>query len=95
MTGRPGKNASQPQVFFFWQKQPHYRSVPGVFLDYRETLSDDPEVRWTDRIWPDGRWETNLYQFYHKVIGKLTDGLKIPFHMEILSVLMKPMYIKR
>jgi ATP-dependent DNA helicase RecG len=59
-------------------------AFPEFFLDYRENLSDDPEVRWTDRIWPDGRWETNLYQFYFKVIGKLTDGLKIPFRMENL-----------
>ena len=29
--------------------------APNYFVDYREKL--DPELRWTDRIYPDGTWE--------------------------------------
>ena len=30
--------------------------MPGFHLDYRERLSDDPHVRWTDRVTVDGTW---------------------------------------
>ena len=29
-------------------------ALPGFHVDYRERLSDDPAVRWTDRVVPDG-----------------------------------------
>jgi predicted HTH transcriptional regulator len=38
--------------------------LPNFFLDYREHLGNDLRERWSDRIYPDGRWEANLYQFY-------------------------------
>ena len=38
-------------------------AVPEFHVDYRERLSSDPQVRWTDRIWPDGTWTANLFQF--------------------------------
>lgn len=56
--------------------------IPQFNLDYREILSEDEEVRWTDRVTMNGTWEGNLYQFYFKVIGKLREGLKVPFKME-------------
>ena len=39
--------------------------LPYYFVDYREHLTDVPNVRWTDRIYPDGRWNANLYEFYN------------------------------
>jgi ATP-dependent DNA helicase RecG len=57
-------------------------AVPQFHLDYRERFSDDPEVRWTDRITIDGTWAGNLFQFYQRCIQRLTAELKIPFHME-------------
>lgn len=42
-------------------------ALPGFHVDYRERLSDDPAVRWTDRVVPDGTWENNLFQFYVRV----------------------------
>ena len=56
-------------------------ALPEYFLDYREELSDDPEVRWTDRVYPDGKWEANLFQFYFRAISKITQDLKIPFQL--------------
>lgn len=49
-------------------------AVPGFQLDYRERLSDDPAIRWTDRLTVDGTWDANLFQFYQRVILKLASG---------------------
>jgi len=54
-------------------------AAPGYFVDYREKL--DPAIRWTDRIYPDGTWEANLFQFYQRVWPKLASGLPTPFQM--------------
>lgn len=54
-------------------------AVPQYHVDYRERLSSDPQVRWTDRIWPDGMWVANLFQFFERVYPRLVVDLKIPF----------------
>lgn len=54
-------------------------AVPQYQVDYRERLSNDPQVRWTDRIWPDGTWIANLFQFFERVYPRLVVDLKIPF----------------
>ncbi len=56
-------------------------AVPQYFVDYRERLSSDPAVRWTDRIWPDGTWVANLFQFFERVYPRLVMDLKIPFQL--------------
>lgn len=55
-------------------------AAPNYFVDYREKL--DPQTRWTDRIYPDGTWEANLFQFYSRVWPKLASGLPTPFKLE-------------
>lgn len=55
-------------------------AAPAYFVDYREHL--DPALRWTDRIYPDGTWEANLFQFYTRVWPKLGAGLPTPFRLE-------------
>jgi len=57
-------------------------AVPEFHLDFRERLSSNPGVRWTDRIWPDGTWTANLFQFYQRVVHRLTADLKIPFQLQ-------------
>ena len=52
------------------------------FLDYREHLSDDPQTRWTNRIYPDGTWEANLYQFFTRVLPLLQHALPVPFSLD-------------
>jgi len=54
---------------------------PKFFPDYRELLSQNEEVRWSDRIYPDGTWESNLFQFYKLVYPKLTSRLPRPFKL--------------
>ena len=55
---------------------------PKFFPDYREMLSRNPEIRWTDRICPDGNWEANLFQFYRMVWPKLASSLPKPFQLK-------------
>lgn len=57
-------------------------ALPDYFPDFRERLSMDEKLRWTDRIYPDGTWECNLLQFYLKVWPKLSSTLPKPFHLE-------------
>ncbi len=54
-------------------------AAPAYSVDYREKLH--PDIRWTDRIFSDGTWEANLFQFYHRVIPKLYAGLPTPFQL--------------
>ncbi|MGY6273921.1 RNA-binding domain-containing protein [Methylomonas sp. MgM2] len=57
-------------------------ALPGYHVDYREKLSDDPAVRWTDRLTADGTWCANLFQFYLKTIQRLNADLKLPFQLD-------------
>lgn len=57
-------------------------AAPNFFPDYRETMSDDPGVRWTDRIYPDGTWEANLFEFYMRVWPIISAKLPRPFALE-------------
>lgn len=52
------------------------------FPDYREHLSEDSQIRWTNRIYPDGTWEANLYQFYTRVLPLLQQLLPVPFSLD-------------
>lgn len=52
---------------------------PNYFPDYREYFSSDPHARWTNRVYADGTWEANLFQFYLKVYNKLAAALPKPF----------------
>lgn len=60
--------------------------LPRHQLDYRELLSEDPDVRWTFRLIPDGRWEPNLFNFYYRVYPRLVEGLDIPFKLDKQAV---------
>jgi len=51
-------------------------------VDYRDRRTDEVSERWADRVWQDGTWNANLYQFFFKAYPKLVDGLKIPFRYQ-------------
>jgi predicted HTH transcriptional regulator len=56
---------------------------PHWHLSYRErAATSDSGPRWTDRIAPDGTWNANVFEFYGRVIGKLHQGLKVPFALD-------------
>ena len=55
-------------------------ALPLYFVDYRETGDrPDTDVRWLDRVIPDGSWSGNLFDFFRKVSRKLVADLKTPF----------------
>ena len=59
-------------------------ALPGFHVDYRERVLDDPTMRWSDRVYPDGKWEANLFQFYQRIMLKLSTNpnLKNPFRLD-------------
>ena len=67
-------------LLMFGQSPSITEAVPLYFLDYQELPADaGSQTRWLDRVVPDGSWSGNLYDFYRKVIRKLTVDLKVPF----------------
>jgi ATP-dependent DNA helicase RecG len=63
-----------------------FQSIQDEFahyaLDYQEREEAKAELRWIDRVWLDGSWSGNLYDFFRIVYPKLTAGLKIPFALK-------------
>ena len=58
-------------------------AAPTYMVDYRDYRGRRrPEDRWTDRLYPDGTWEANLFQFYQRSWPKLVADLKVPFQLE-------------
>ena len=53
----------------------------NIRLDYIDKTHLADGQRWSDRLTYDGTWENNLYNFFHKVVGKLTADLQRPFVM--------------
>ena len=64
---------------------------PEFFPDYRERLSLYPGERWSNRVYPDGTWEANLYQFFTRVLPMLQQALQVPYKYpaSTLQVLIK------
>ncbi len=53
--------------------------LPNFFPDYQErSLNGD---RWENRICPDGNWESNLFQFYRRILPILQGFLPKPFKL--------------
>jgi Predicted transcriptional regulator containing an HTH domain and an uncharacterized domain shared with the mammalian protein Schlafen len=57
-------------------------AVPHYFLDYQERPEAKTELRWVDRLVPDGTWTGNLFEFYRRVYRKLVADLKVPFALK-------------
>ena len=84
---KKSRNGSQEGVtlagiLMFGTDEAIREAVPQYQVDYREKLSFDPQVRWTDRVTIDGTWVANLFQFYLKVIRRLSQDLKLPFQLD-------------
>ncbi|CAK6459966.1 hypothetical protein KLEG_00205 [Klebsiella pneumoniae] len=57
-------------------------AVPNYFVDYRERDDAQPDSRWIDRIYPDGSWSGNVFDFYRRTYRKLITDLKVPFELQ-------------
>jgi len=69
-------------LLMFGKEESLREALPQYHVDYREKLSDDPMLRWTDRLTVDGTWPGNLFQFYVRVIQRLSVDLKLPFQLD-------------
>jgi ATP-dependent DNA helicase RecG len=69
-------------LLMFGREDALREALPQYCIDYREKLSNDSAIRWTDRITLDGTWPGNLFQFYLKVVQKLSADLKLPFQLD-------------
>lgn len=56
--------------------------APHYFVDYQERPEAKTELRWVDRLVPDGSWSGNLFDFYRRVYRKLVTDLKVPFALK-------------
>lgn len=76
--GRAGLTAAGLLMFGRWPALPD--AFPLYFVDYQEQSGKpDSPTRWLDRVVPDGSWSGNLYDFFRRVIQRLTADLKVPF----------------
>jgi predicted HTH transcriptional regulator len=57
-------------------------AVPHYFIDYQERPEAKTELRWVDRLVPDGTWSGNLFDFYRRVYRRLTTDIKVPFSLK-------------
>lgn len=55
-------------------------ALPMYFVDYQERPANyTTSVQWLDRVVPDGTWSGNVFDFYRRVVNKLTADVKVPF----------------
>ena len=74
VSGQAGLTAAGLLMFGRWPSIPE--AFPLYFLDFQErTAEPDSPTRWLDRVVPDGTWSGNLYEFFRRVIRKLTADL--------------------
>ena len=57
-------------------------AVPNYFVDYRERDDVQADSRWIDRIYPDGSWSGNVFDFFRRTYRKLITDLKVPFELQ-------------
>ena len=69
-------------LLMFGQGHLIVEAVPHYFVDYQEQPAAPSAQRWIDRLWPDGSWSGNLFDFYRRVYLKLTADLKVPFALK-------------
>ncbi len=69
-------------LLMFGREESIREGMPSYNVDFREKLSDDPAVRWSDRLTLDGTWAGNLFQFYLKTSQRLFADLKLGFQLD-------------
>ncbi|KHS74755.1 ATPase AAA [Pectobacterium brasiliense] len=79
-TGKEGITLAGVLMFGKWDAI--IAAAPNYMVDYQERPEAKTELRWVDRVCPDGTWSGNLFDFYRKVYQKLVADLKVPFTLE-------------
>ena len=66
-------------LLMFGQEREILEEFPKYFLDYREKFTEN---RWDYRTnSSEGTWSGNIYDFYFKIINRITDNLNVPFKL--------------
>jgi ATP-dependent DNA helicase RecG len=68
-------------VLMFGTWEAIQEAAPHYFVDYRERDEANTE-RWVDRLYPDGSWSGNIFDFYRRTYRKLVTDLKVPFELQ-------------
>lgn len=68
-------------LVFFGDFMEIVNELPYYFLDYREHMVEG--IRWSDRVCSgDGDWSGNIFDFYFRIIDRLTADVKTPFALD-------------
>lgn len=78
-TGDEGITFAGVMMFGTWDAI--QEAAPNYFVDYRERDEANTQ-RWIDRVYPDGSWSGNIFDFYRRTYRKLTTDLKVPFELQ-------------
>ena len=80
---RKTKKLTLAGLLMFGEEKDIVVTLPNYFLDYREIKSNINTERWSNRItsWDDN-WTGNLWDFFEKIVNKLTSDLEIPFELD-------------
>lgn len=57
-------------------------ALPTYFVDYQERREGTGAIEWDDRVYPDGTWSGNVYDFFRRIVLKLKADLKVPFRLD-------------
>lgn len=80
-TGESGMTVAGLLMFGNWPAISE--ALPLYFVDYQERPADyAATVQWLDRVVPDGSWSGNVFDFYRRVVNKLTAEVKVPFVLQ-------------
>ena len=83
-TGREG--LTKAGLLMFGKYESITDVYPNFCLDYQERVEKRNEKnsnrRWLDRVFYDGSWSGNIYDFFRKVYPKLVADLKLPFEIK-------------
>ena len=80
---RKTKKLTLAGLLMFGEEKDIVVTLPNYFLDYREIKNNINTERWSNRItsWDDN-WTGNLWDFFEKIVNKLTSDLEIPFELD-------------
>lgn len=82
-TGKEGLTVAG--LLMFGKGLPIRERFSNLRMDYIDKTNLIGDMRYSDRITYDGTWENNLYNFFRRVLAKLTMDLKRPFKLEGLQ----------